>query len=93
LIFAPKITTKNIIPIINFSGIYQISIKMLAEDFNMRITGDTKMFTIPDTKGTEVKFVENISMCSLPKSFQRKVKEVFTFNIYFLQDSVPFVWG
>jgi uncharacterized protein (DUF302 family) len=41
------------------------AIKSLAEQHNMRVTGDTKMFTMPDAKGTEPKFVENISMCSL----------------------------
>jgi uncharacterized protein (DUF302 family) len=41
------------------------SIKALAEEYNMRIVGDTKMFTIPDAKPNEVKFVENVSLCSL----------------------------
>jgi len=41
------------------------SINALAEEYNMRVTGDTKMFTMEDAKGTEVKFVENLSMCSL----------------------------
>jgi len=41
------------------------SIKALAEEYNMRVVGDTKMFNIPDAKGDEVKFVENISLCSL----------------------------
>jgi len=41
------------------------SIKALAEEYNMRIVGDTKMFTIPDAKDDEVKFVENVSLCSL----------------------------
>jgi uncharacterized protein (DUF302 family) len=41
------------------------SIKALAEEYNMRIVGDTKMFNIPDAKDDEVKFVENVSMCSL----------------------------
>ncbi|WP_297443544.1 DUF302 domain-containing protein [Sulfurimonas sp.] len=41
------------------------SIKALAEEYNMRVTGDTKMFTIPDAKPNEVKYVENLSMCSL----------------------------
>ena len=41
------------------------SIKALAEEYNMRVTGDTKMFTIPDAKADEVKYVENVSMCSL----------------------------
>jgi hypothetical protein len=31
----------------------------------MRVVGDTKMFTIPDAKPDEVKFVENVSLCSL----------------------------
>jgi len=41
------------------------SIKALAEEYNMRIVGDTKMFNIPDAKPNEVKFVENVSLCSL----------------------------
>jgi uncharacterized protein (DUF302 family) len=41
------------------------SIKALAEEYNMRIVGDTKMFNIPDAKPDEVKFVENVSLCSL----------------------------
>ena len=41
------------------------SIKALAEEYNMRIVGDTKMFNIPDAKDDEVKFVENVSLCSL----------------------------
>jgi len=41
------------------------SIKSLAEEYNMRVTGDTKMFTIKGAKGKEVYKVENISMCSL----------------------------
>ncbi len=41
------------------------SIKALAEEYNMRVVGDTKMFTIPDAKPDEVKFVENVSLCSL----------------------------
>jgi len=41
------------------------SIKALAEEYNMRVTGDTKMFTIDGAKGTEIYKVRNISMCSL----------------------------
>jgi uncharacterized protein (DUF302 family) len=41
------------------------SIKALAEEYNMRIVGDTKMFTIKDAKPKQVKFVENVSLCSL----------------------------
>ncbi len=41
------------------------SIKALAEEYNMRVTGDVKMFTIEDAKADEVKYVENVSMCSL----------------------------
>ena len=41
------------------------SIKALAEEYNMRIVGDTKMFNIPDAKPDQVKFVENVSLCSL----------------------------
>ncbi|MEA3228242.1 MAG: DUF302 domain-containing protein [Campylobacterota bacterium] len=42
------------------------SIKALAEEYNMRVTGDTKMFTMDGAKGTEIYKVRNISMCSLP---------------------------
>ncbi len=42
------------------------SIKALAEEYNMRVTGDTKMFTIDGAKGDEIYKVRNISMCSLP---------------------------
>ena len=41
------------------------SIKALAEEYNMRVVGDTKMFTIADAKPNQVKFVENVSLCSL----------------------------
>ncbi len=41
------------------------SIKALAEEYNMRVTGDTKMFTIDGAKGTEIYKVRNVSMCSL----------------------------
>jgi uncharacterized protein (DUF302 family) len=41
------------------------SIKALAEEYNMRVTGDTKMFIIDDAKDGEIKSVRNISMCSL----------------------------
>ena len=41
------------------------SIKALAEEYNMRVVGDTKMFNIPDAKPEQVKFVENVSLCSL----------------------------
>jgi len=41
------------------------SIKALAEEYNMRVVGDTKMFNIPDAKPDQVKFVENVSLCSL----------------------------
>jgi len=41
------------------------SIKALAEEYNMRVTGDTKMFTIDGAKGDEIYKVRNISMCSL----------------------------
>jgi len=41
------------------------SIKALAEEYNMRVVGDTKMFNIPDAKPGQVKFVENVSLCSL----------------------------
>jgi uncharacterized protein (DUF302 family) len=42
------------------------SIKTLAEEYNMRITGDIKMFTLEDAKGKEVKHARIISLCSLP---------------------------
>ena len=41
------------------------SIKALAEEYNMRVTGDTKMFTKDDAKPDEVKHARIFSMCSL----------------------------
>jgi hypothetical protein len=41
------------------------SIKALAEEYNMRVVGDTKMFNIPDAKPEQVKFVDNLSHCSI----------------------------
>ncbi len=41
------------------------SIKALAEEYNMRVTGDVKMFTKEDAKGTEVKHTRIFSLCSL----------------------------
>jgi len=46
------------------------SIKALAEEYNMRATGDTKMFTKEDAKPTEVKHARIISVCSLPTAKQ-----------------------
>lgn len=42
------------------------SIKALAEEYNMRVTGDTKMYTKDDAAPTEVKHARIFSMCSLP---------------------------
>ena len=42
------------------------SIKALAEEYNMRITGDVKMYTKEDAKATEVKHARIFSLCSLP---------------------------
>jgi len=41
------------------------SINALAEEYNMRITGDVKMFTIEDAKPDEVKHARIFSLCSL----------------------------
>ena len=41
------------------------SIKALAEEYNMRVTGDVKMFTKEDAKPDEVKHARIFSMCSL----------------------------
>lgn len=41
------------------------SIMALAEEYNMRVTGDTKMFTNEEAKGTEVKSSRIFSLCSL----------------------------
>jgi uncharacterized protein (DUF302 family) len=41
------------------------SINALAEEYNMRITGDIKMFTNDDARGTEVKHARIFSLCSL----------------------------
>ncbi len=41
------------------------SIKSLAESYNMRITGDIKMYTKDDAVGDEVKHARIISLCSL----------------------------
>ena len=41
------------------------SIKALAEEYNMRVTGDVKMFTKEDAKPNEVKHARIFSMCSL----------------------------
>ncbi len=41
------------------------SIKALAEEYNMRVTGDVKMFTKEDAKPGEVKHARIISLCSL----------------------------
>lgn len=41
------------------------SINALAEEYNMRITGDVKMFTKEDAKPDEVKHARIFSLCSL----------------------------
>jgi uncharacterized protein (DUF302 family) len=41
------------------------TIKALAEEYNMRVTGDVKMFTKEDAKPDEVKHARIISLCSL----------------------------
>jgi len=41
------------------------TIKALAEEYNMRVTGDVKMFTNEDAKPDEVKHARIFSMCSL----------------------------
>ncbi len=41
------------------------SIHALAEEYNMRITGDVKMFTKDDAKPDEVKHARIFSLCSL----------------------------
>ncbi|MEJ2499792.1 MAG: DUF302 domain-containing protein [Campylobacterales bacterium] len=42
------------------------SIKALAEEYNMRITGDVKMYTKDDATDGEVKHARIFSLCSLP---------------------------
>jgi len=42
------------------------SVHALAEEYNMRITGDIKMFTKEDAKPEEVKHARIFSLCSLP---------------------------
>ena len=42
------------------------SIKALAEEYNMRITGDVKMYTKDDAAAHEVKHARIFSLCSLP---------------------------
>lgn len=42
------------------------SIKTLAEEYNMRITGDVKMYTKNDAAEGEVKHARIFSLCSLP---------------------------
>ncbi len=42
------------------------SIKDLAEEHNMMLTGDVKMFTKDDAKADEVKHARIFSLCSLP---------------------------
>lgn len=41
------------------------SIKALAEEYNMRITGDVKMFTKEDATADEIKHARIFSLCSL----------------------------
>ncbi|WP_345970949.1 DUF302 domain-containing protein [Sulfurimonas sp. HSL1-6] len=42
------------------------TIKSLAEEYNMRVTGDIKMYTKDDAKPDEVKHARIFSLCSLP---------------------------
>jgi uncharacterized protein (DUF302 family) len=42
------------------------SIKALAEEYNMRVTGDIKMYTKDDAAPEEVKHARIFSLCSLP---------------------------
>jgi uncharacterized protein (DUF302 family) len=42
------------------------SIKALAEEYNMRVTGDIKMYTKDDAVAGEVKHARIFSLCSLP---------------------------
>jgi len=42
------------------------TIKSLAEEYNMRVTGDIKMYTKDDAAPTEVKHARIMSLCSLP---------------------------
>ena len=42
------------------------TIKSLAEEYNMRVTGDIKMYTKDDAAPTEVKHARIFSLCSLP---------------------------
>ncbi|MHC3993463.1 DUF302 domain-containing protein [Thiomicrolovo sp. ZZH C-3] len=41
-------------------------IKALAEEYNMRITGDVKMYTKDDATADEIKHARIFSLCSLP---------------------------
>ncbi len=41
------------------------TIKALAEEYNMRVTGDVKMYTKDDAKPDEVKHARILSLCSL----------------------------
>lgn len=42
------------------------TIKALADEYNMRVTGDVKMYTEENAKADEVKHARFISLCSLP---------------------------
>lgn len=42
------------------------TIKSLAEEYNMRVTGDVKMYTKDDAVADEVKHARIFSLCSLP---------------------------
>ena len=42
------------------------SINALAEEYNMRVTGDIKMFNNDEAQGSEVKHARIFSLCSLP---------------------------
>jgi len=57
------------------------SIYALAEEYNMRITGDIKMFTKDDAKPEEVKHARIFSLCSLSiaKKFLNHSRQFGTF--------------
>jgi len=54
------------------------SIKDLAEEYNMMLTGDVKMFTKEDAKPDEVKHARIFSLCSLPIA-----KQFLNYSRYF----------
>lgn len=57
------------------------SIYALAEEYNMRITGDIKMFTKTDAKANEIKHARIFSLCSLSiaKKFLNHSRQFGTF--------------